>query len=68
MNTKYFFLTGRVSAVHPAAMVHFIAFMLMSVLLKNAFCSWLCPVGTLSEHLWKLGRHLFGRSLHPPKW
>jgi len=68
MNTKYFFLTGRVPAIHPAAMVLFIAFMLMSLLLKKAFCSWLCPVGTLSEQLWKLGRRIFGRNLHPPKW
>ncbi|MFZ0735185.1 MAG: 4Fe-4S binding protein [Candidatus Sulfotelmatobacter sp.] len=68
MNTKYFLLTGRVPAIHPAAMVLFIAFMLMSLLLKKAFCSWLCPVGTLSEHLWKLGRRVFGRNLHPPKW
>ena len=68
MNTKYFFLTGRVPAIHPAAMILFIAFMLMSLLLKKAFCSWLCPVGTLSEQLWKLGRRVFGRNLHPPKW
>ena len=68
MNTKYFFLTGRVPAIHPAAMVLFIAFMLMSLLLKKAFCSWLCPVGTLSEQVWKLGRRVFGRNLHPPKW
>jgi len=68
MNTKYFLLTGRVPTIHPAAMVLFIAFMLMSLLLKKAFCSWLCPVGTLSEHLWKFGRRIFGRNLHPPKW
>jgi polyferredoxin len=49
-------------------MVLFIAFMLMSLLLKKAFCSWLCPVGTLSEHLWKLGRKIFGRNLRLPKW
>ena len=68
MNTKYFFLTRHVPTIHPAAMVLFIAFMLMSLLLKKAFCSWLCPVGTLSEYLWKLGRRFFGRNLHPPKW
>jgi polyferredoxin len=68
MNTKYFLLTGNVPAIHPAAMVLFIAFMLMSLLLKKAFCSWLCPVGTLSENLWELGIRIFGRNLHPPKW
>jgi polyferredoxin len=68
MNAKYFFLTGRIPAIHPAAMVLFIAFMLMSLLLKKAFCSWLCPVGTLSERLWMFGRRVFRRNLHPPKW
>ena len=68
MNTKYLLLTGHVPGIHPAAMVLFIAFMLISLLLKKAFCSWLCPVGTLSENLWKLGRKIFGRSLSVPKW
>ncbi len=68
MNTKYFFLTGRVPAIHPAAMVLFIAFMLMSLLLKKAFCSWLCPIGTLSEHLWRFGARVLGRNLYPWKW
>lgn len=68
MNTKYFLLTAHVPAIHPAAMVLFIAFLAMSLLLKKAFCSWLCPVGTLSEYLWKLGKRVFGRNLHLPKW
>ncbi len=68
MNTKYFFLTGRVPAVHPAAMYLFLGFVLMSLLLKKAFCSWLCPIGTVSESLWKLGRFILGRSFRPPKW
>lgn len=68
MNLKYLAVTGRVAPVHPAAMFLLIAFLLMSVLLKKAFCSWLCPVGTLSEALWKLGRRLFGRNLTPPRW
>jgi polyferredoxin len=40
----------------------------MSWLLKKAFCSWLCPVGTLSESLWMLGEKLFGRNLRISKW
>jgi polyferredoxin len=68
MNTKYLLLTGHVPAIHPAAMVLFIAFLLMSLLLKKAFCSWLCPVGTLSELLCTVGRKVFGRNLRLPKW
>lgn len=68
MNFKWLLLTGRVPGIHPAAMFLFIAFLLMSLLLKKAFCSWLCPVGTLSENLWKLGRRILGRNLHLPRW
>ena len=68
MNFKYFLLTGRVPSIHPAAMFLFMAFLLMSLLLKKAFCAWLCPVGTLSEYLWKLGKRIFGRNLHLPRW
>jgi polyferredoxin len=38
------------------------------MLLKKAFCSWLCPVGTMSEYLWKLGRKVFHRNLDVPGW
>lgn len=68
MNTKYLLVTGRVPAIHPAAMYLFIGFMLMSILLKKAFCSWLCPVGTFSEFLWRVGRRIFGRNLRLPRW
>src|SRR5579863_5418020 len=68
MNTKYLLLTGHVPQIHPAAMFLFIGFMLMSLFLKKAFCSWLCPVGTFSEFLWKLGRRIFGRNLRLPRW
>ena len=43
-------------------------FLLTSVLVKKAFCSWLCPVGTVSEYLWKLGRRIFRHSVTLPKW
>ena len=68
MNFKYLISTGRVPAVHPAALFLLMAFLIMSLVLKKAFCSWLCPVGTLSEFLWKLGRKLFRRSFALPHW
>jgi polyferredoxin len=68
MNFKFFISTGRIPAIHPAAMFLFMAFLLMSLVLKKAFCSWLCPVGTFSELLWKLGRKLFRRNLRVPRW
>ncbi len=68
MNTKYFFETGRVPAVHPAAMVLFLTFTGLSLLLRKSFCGWLCPVGTVSEYLWKLGRDTFRRNFFLPRW
>lgn len=68
MNTKYLFETGRVPAVHAAAMVLFMTFTGLSVLLRKAFCGWLCPVGTASEYLWKLGRNTFRRNWFLPGW
>lgn len=68
MNSKLFLVTGSVPAIHPAAMVLFGAFLLMSLLLKRSFCSWLCPVGTMSEYLGELGRKIFRRNLRLPRW
>jgi polyferredoxin len=68
MNLKYLLTTGRVPAMHPAAMFLLIAFLMMSVVLKKSFCGWLCPVGTASETLWKLGRKVFGRNFKVPRW
>src|SRR5665213_450395 len=68
MNLKYFIVTHHVPTVHPAAMVLVAIFLLSSLLLKKTFCSWLCPVGTLSEGLWKLGRKFFRRNLTVPRW
>lgn len=68
MNTKYFFGTGRIPAVHPAAMFLFLGFVGMSLFLKKSFCSWLCPVGTFSEILANVGRRVYGRTFRLPRW
>lgn len=68
MNFKYLVLTGHVPAIHPAAMFLFMAFLAMSLIAKKSFCSWLCPVGTFSEVLAGIGKKIFGRNLHLPRW
>jgi polyferredoxin len=68
MNLKVLLVTGHVPAIHPAAMFLLIAFLLISLVAKKAFCSWLCPVGAFSEQLGRLGRKIFGRRLHLPRW
>ena len=68
MNLKYALTTFTIPPIHAAAMFLLVAFVLASLLGKKAFCSWLCPVGTLSEALWRLGRRLFGRGIWLPRW
>lgn len=65
---KLLLTTGQFDTVHPAALVLLLTFLVMSLLAKKSFCSWLCPVGTLSEAVWKLGRRIFGRNFIPWRW
>src|SRR6185369_6576383 len=57
---KYWLISGKIHPVHPAALVIFLTILLMGLFAKKSFCSWLCPVGTLSEMVHKLGRQVFG--------
>ncbi len=68
MSLYYWFLSGAVHPYHPAGLVIISAIILMSLLFGKSFCSWLCPVGFLSEVLGDLGQKLFGRTLHVPRW
>jgi polyferredoxin len=68
MNLKYWMVTGSVPGTHPAAMFLLLTFLGIAFLFRKAFCSWLCPVGTLSEYLWRAGRKIFGQNLQLPRW
>jgi len=67
MNFRYWLTTGHVPATHPAALFLFLTFLAIAFLLRKAFCSWLCPVGTFSEYLWRAGRQIFRRNFHLPR-
>jgi len=68
MNVKYLLSTGQIPVIHPAAMFLLLTFLIISWLLRKAFCSWLCPIGTLSEFLWKAGQRLLERNWALPRW
>ncbi|KAF0219784.1 MAG: 4Fe-4S [Geobacteraceae bacterium] len=68
LSLKGWFASGEINPVHPAALVIFLTIVGVSLLLKRSFCSWICPVGTLSELLWKSGFNLFRRNFRPPQW
>jgi polyferredoxin len=68
MNLKLWLFTGHLPELHPAGAVLLVSFLAISFLLRKSFCSWLCPVGTVSEWLWRIGRQTFRRNLHLPRW
>jgi polyferredoxin len=59
---------GTLNSIHPAATIILLAFITIALLVRKAFCSWLCPVGSLSELLATFGRKLFKRNFRPPRW
>ena len=53
---KRFLLTGLYDEVHPAGLTILIAAILSSFFARKVFCSWVCPVGTISRALEWMGR------------
>jgi len=68
ISLKYVLNTGIVNAIHPSGLIIFVTIGILGFFLKKSFCSWLCPIGTLSEGLWGIGQKLFGRNLKIPRF
>jgi len=68
MALKLWITEGIFDAVHPASLVIFSGALILSFLLRKSFCGWICPVGTVSELLWKTGRKIFGKNYVVPKY
>lgn len=68
MSLYYFFLTGVVHPAHPAGVFILLAIIIVSFVFGKSFCSWICPVGLLSESLGDWSKKLFGRQLKLPRW
>lgn len=67
MSLVYLIRTGTANTVHPAGLALFTLILLLALTLRRGFCSWVCPIGTLSEFAHLAGRHLFGRNPGMPK-
>jgi polyferredoxin len=64
MNLKAWLFTGHLPLIHPAGLFLLVAFLAISFLFRKSFCGWLCPIGTLSEGLWRASP----RRVRPPRW
>jgi polyferredoxin len=60
--------TGSLNPVHPAAVVILLTIIILSLCLRRSFCSWICPIGTIEELLWKRGFVLLKRNIRLPHW
>lgn len=67
MSLYHFLTTGEIHHFHPAGLFIFLAIILVSLVIGRAFCSWICPIGFLSELLGNFGERFFGK-IKLPKW
>lgn len=72
MSVYYFFLSGEIHGAHPAGFFIFLGILSVSLVFGKSFCSWICPVGLLSEAVAdfseKIQKKLFKRILKMPRF
>lgn len=68
VSLKFLLTSGVFDPIHPAGLTLFLTFAGMSALARRSFCSFVCPVGTVSEALWKGGKGILGKNLRLPRW
>jgi polyferredoxin len=67
LSLRHLVTTGEVHPVHPAGLVLLVLVLATGLVAKKAFCSWVCPIGALSETLAELSRRLVRRKLRLPR-
>lgn len=72
MSLYYFFLSGEIHQAHPAGFMILIGIISVSFLFGKSFCSWMCPVGFISELVGdfgdKIAKKLFKKRIKMPKF
>jgi len=68
MSFYLFIVTGEIHSAHPAGFFIFFAIIIVSLVFGKAFCSWLCPIGFLSELIGDFGDKIFKRRIKLPNW
>lgn len=66
VSLKHWLYTGTINSIHPSALVLFLIICATAVVTKRGFCSWVCPIGFLSEGAAKLNGTLFKKPLRLP--
>lgn len=71
MSFYYFIISGNIHGAHPAGLFIFLGIIGVSIAFGKSFCSWICPVGFISEMVGdfgeKLMKKIFKRKIKIPK-
>jgi len=68
ISLKYWMITGIFNHVHPSGLIILIMALATAVLLKRGFCSWICPIGLLTEYLNRLHMLIFRKNVKLSPW
>lgn len=68
VSLRHFWVTGFVNNIHPSGLMIFLAILGTAFLFKKGFCSWVCPIGFISEMLGNISDKLFKQRIVPPRW
>lgn len=60
--------TGIINEIHPAGLIILIVILASALIFKKGFCSWICPVGFISEMLGNIADKIWRKRIKPPKW
>jgi polyferredoxin len=55
ISVREWFQTGVLNSIHPSSVIILLAIIGVSFLFKKGFCSWVCPVGFISEMIGNVG-------------
>lgn len=68
ISLRDWFITGTVNSIHPASLVILLVIIVGAFLFKKSFCSWVCPVGFVSEMIADVSDKITGVRLKLPAW
>ena len=66
VSLKHLLFTGTINSIHPSALVVFLIICLTALIVKKGFCSWVCPIGLLSDFLAKVHSIFFKKKVSLP--
>jgi len=68
VSLKHLLFTGEINSIHPSALAIFLIICITTFIVKKGFCSWVCPIGLLSDILAKLNSLSFKQKVVLPIW